>query len=267
MKILTEASLRNELKGENLIKIKEFVIEEGTIVTPSAKSFLIDKKIAIVYKQQDSKKISENYININEDVSKNLTSAPSNLPDFKKTSFEGVAGGFYDKKPEHMTHLYGAKLVNKDHPIIAFRGAIDCFEAKIMEVQINALKNYQHTLVEHLQQIIEYVQIILKAEVTKKTLEQINLLDLNSDEIRERSHNPKKYFDINHFMPTYKHGETVIMLNILRTQVRSLEIVAYNAFKDEYGLPKRGDILEALNRLSSIFYIMMFKALKNEYEK
>lgn len=272
MKIVTESLLRNQLKEKILTELHEFIVADGTIVTPSARSFLTDNKIELKYQPKppipSSTETPEplKHIGVSEEVSNQLTSAPSNLPSVQKTSLTDMAGGYYNKKPEHMTHLYGSCLVNKDHPLIALRGAIDCFEANIMDLQIKALKHGQHTLVDHLQEIIEYVQRILRAEVTQQPLAPMNLLGLNGDEIRARSHDPKKYFDINHFLPTYHHGETVVCLNRLRSQVRSLELCAYTAFKDEYGLPRRADILEALNRLSSLFYIMMFQALKMEYE-
>ena len=48
--------------------------------------------------------------------------------------------------------------------------------------------------------------------------------------------------------------------------MREVEIAAYTAFKDENGVPTRGDIARALNRLSSLFYVMMFRAKTGEYE-
>ena len=40
-------------------------------------------------------------------------------------------------KPEHMTHLRGSQLVPKVHPIIAFRGQLDSFEAMLLELVID----------------------------------------------------------------------------------------------------------------------------------
>jgi ethanolamine utilization cobalamin adenosyltransferase len=45
-----------------------------------------------------------------------------------------------------------------------------------------------------------------------------------------------------------------------------VELIAYDAFKGQDGVPNRGDIILALNRLSSLFYVMMFRALTKEYD-
>ena len=43
--------------------------------------------------------------------------------------FELLGGGYIEEKPEHMTHLNSQVLVDKTHPRIAFRGALDTLEA------------------------------------------------------------------------------------------------------------------------------------------
>ena len=69
-----------------------------------------------------------------------------------------------------------------------------------------------------------------------------------------------------HFLPHYKQGEMVAYLNKLRTLARETELIAYKAFKDEYGQTNREDIIKSLNRLSSLFWIMMFKYLTGKYK-
>ena len=59
----------------------------------------------------------------------------------------------------------------------------------------------------------------------------------------------------------------VANLNKLRTLTRESELVAYRAFKDEYGQATREDLIRALNRLSSLFWIMMFKYLTDQYKE
>ena len=85
-------------------------------------------------------------------------------------------------------------------------------------------------------------------------------------ELREHSHHPSKYYGIRHFLPNYKQGEMVAYLNKLRTLTRETELIAYKAFKDEYGQVSREDIIKSFNRLSSLFWIMMFKYLAGKYK-
>jgi ethanolamine utilization cobalamin adenosyltransferase len=71
-------------------------------------------------------------------------------------------------------------------------------------------------------------------------------------------------------------GALSVRLNSLRTITRETELAAVTAFKGErdpgssgQNCPwqdcKRPDIVEALNRLSSLFYILMFKYLPKNY--
>jgi len=93
------------------------------------------------------------------------------------------------------------------------------------------------------------------------------LAGLNEKDLREQSYHPSKYFGMKHFLPTYQHGEMAAYLNKLRTLARKTEIVAFKAFKAEDETVTREDILRAFNRLSSFFWIMMFKYLTGKYNE
>lgn len=265
MSLLTESNLRFQLKGKDLDALKEFHVDEGTVITPAAREYLADNKIALIY--GDGNKTAEKSplrgTCLDPDSNKQ---GESNLPEFVKPKrYETITGAYYDEKPEHMTAIRGPKLVNKDHPIIRFRGKIDSFEARILEVQIAMQKLGLNSVVTDLGEILKYTQEILRCEVLGCDLDDQMLLGMSSDEIRSRSHTPKKYYGLNHFATSLEHGEAVILLNTLRTQVREVELTAYDTFKDEYGIPSRTDIIQGLNRLSSLFYVMMFKVLTKEY--
>ena len=107
----------------------------------------------------------------------------------------------------------------------------------------------------------------MRCEVLSEPLEDFSLQGMTEKDLREKSHNPKKYFGIGHEMPTYEMGEIVAALNILRTLTRETELSAYEAFKGEYGQVEREDLIRALNRLSSVFWIMIFKVRTGKYEK
>ena len=253
MSVLTESELRMNLKGENLETLKEYRIKQGTVVTPSAREYLSTNKIALVYAENTEDK----------SVSQEPIPKESALP----KRYETVTGSYYDSKPEHMTAIKGTKLVNKDHPIIHLRGKIDSLEARILEVQVAFWKIGMKKAAEDLGKVLAFVHEVLRSEVLDFTLDDSPILDMSCDEIRARSHNPKKYYGIGHLTLSLEHGECVIYLNTLRTLVREVELVAYDTFKDEYGVPRRPDIIRAFNRLSSLFYVMMYKVLTKEYDK
>ncbi|MBZ9634255.1 cobalamin adenosyltransferase [Clostridium sp. FP1] len=251
MSLITESELRKQLKSTD---IKEFEVAKGVIITPSAKQYLQDKNIKLVIvdtlcasKQDDSK--SEK-----EDEGKNFP------------KYICIQGGYLEEKPEHMTQLYGNKLVPKDHRRIEFRGRLDSLQSNILETQVLASKLQNEGVVKDLEQILNFVRNILRAEVLEEKLPEFSLLGMSENDLREISHNPKKYFNMDHFMPSYKMGEIVVALNSIRSNTREVEVYGFKAFKDIDGEITRNDIMKYLNRLSSCLYIMMFKFLSGKYK-
>ena len=157
-------------------------------------------------------------------------------------------GGFMEEKPEHMTHLNGDTLVPKTHPRIRFRGAVDTLEAEIL---LCGLELPRHR--EALAELLALTRQILQCEVLEKTLEERPLCGLTETEIRRRSHFPQEHYGQPHFMPDFADGQIILRLNKLRTLVRATELAANQA------LPERTDLLKALNRMSSMVYLLMIE--------
>jgi propanediol utilization protein len=158
-----------------------------------------------------------------------------------------------------MTHLIGRQLVPKDHPRIILRGLIDNFQAEVLLLQ----QQVNGTLSIQLNDLFMRAQAILKAEVTGVELEPCDFLGLSETEIRERSHTPQKYFGIGHLDLNAELSSEVLSLNRLRTLIRQVELAAVTAFTHDKTV-ERTDILRALNRLSSVIYVMMLLVVKPE---
>ncbi|WP_291578598.1 cobalamin adenosyltransferase [Clostridium sp. UBA6640] len=249
MSVLTESVLRSKLRNENLT---EYVVEKGVIITPSARQYLQDKNIKLVYKEQQTKESNQN-IQREEKVF--------------SPKYVHISGGVFENKPEHMTQLNGNKLVEKDHRRIILRGKLDSLQAKILQTQIQCKNLNEKKVLKDLEEVLAYVRKILEVEVTEKELPEVALMGLNSEELRATSHNPKKYFNIDHIIfPSYEMGDIVVALNALRAESREVEIEALKAFKNQDGELSRNDIALALNRLSSCFYIMMCKYVSGKYK-
>ncbi|OAA94715.1 MULTISPECIES: cobalamin adenosyltransferase [Clostridium] len=251
MSVLTEYELRTSLRNKN---ISEYAIAKNVIVTPSARQYLNDKNIKLVIKEEDNEKKS---------------ALPNNVAPIDKTIkpvYVTLQGGYYEKKPEFMTQLYGNKLVYKDHPRIILRGELDNLESNILEAQVKAEKNKCSSLRKDLGEVLKFVRNILRAEVLEEKLGDLVLLGMNDSELREMSHHPKKYFNVDHFITQADMGEMVVMLNSLRSYSRKVEICAFKAFKNMEGVLTREDIVMYLNRLSSCFYIMMCKYKAGMYK-
>jgi ethanolamine utilization cobalamin adenosyltransferase len=60
-------------------------------------------------------------------------------------------------------------------------------------------------------------------------------------------------------MPEASDGEALARVNRARCAAREAELRAVDAFSDREGNPTRPDLLRALNRLSSMLYILMIQ--------
>ena len=165
-----------------------------------------------------------------------------------------AGGGYTEEKPEHMTHLNAQVLVPKTHPRIAFRGAMDTLEAELMLAQLAAPE-----LEKQLGQVLEFARKLIRWEVLEEPVEPQKLCGLTEEEQRQRSHRPQEYYGQPHFMPSAADGMVIARLNRARCAAREAEVAAVVAFRDGEGNPTRPDILRALNRMSSMLYILMIQ--------
>lgn len=230
MAVITEKQLE-ALFTEGKIK-SSFKICDDDILTPSAREFLEEKGVKIEHGEK----------------------------------FNTVFGFELSEKPEQMTHLHAGLLVPKNHPRIIFRGRLDSLESEIILAQVCAKEQGFDKICDDLEEVIRLIRKIIQCEVKDLPLGNFTLQGLDETALREHSHHPSKHYGMHHFLPTYKHGRIVAHLNRLRTLARETEICAYNAFEDKFhNVSGRCDIITALNRLSSLFFVMMFKVLTDKY--
>ncbi|AOY75793.1 cobalamin adenosyltransferase [Clostridium formicaceticum] len=257
MKVLTEAGLRMAFKN----KFPEtYSVSSRVLVTPSAREYLKEKKIALIIEEEgDAEKQATTSTTSVETKQERKDQVP---PKYKCY----YHGGFFEKKPEHMTQLHGNFLVNKDHPRIHLRGKLDSFQAQILEVQVFLDSLKEKKLLDDLGEVLVFVRNILRAEVLEEPFGECKILGLDEEQLRKMSHHPERFFDVSHLLPEYSMGAVLIKLNTLRSASREVEIVGVKAFTGENGEIKRNDILQALNRLSSCLYIMMCRWQGGHYK-
>lgn len=237
--VICESELRARLGecGERVLRLRD-----GDILTPAARDFAkaYDFRIETVAGNHPYREMSR-----------------TPIPTGGGWRFVDLQGTGYAEKPEHMTHLRGNVLVPKDHPRIALRGKLDSFQAKVIEAQIAAGDEGRDGVIANLQDVLAFAQDILASEVTELPFERDTLLGMRDDELRAVSHNPLKYYGSGHLMPDYRMGRTVAALNSLRTLARETELAAMRAFATDADEPQRPDLIRALNRLSSVVYILI----------
>jgi ethanolamine utilization cobalamin adenosyltransferase len=243
LRIITELELRDLFREQPFDTYK---IEAAVKMTPAAIEFLNERKIKIV----------------NEEGQPTLGSQHRRLVDdsLDKVRYEKAG------KPEEFTHIKGSQLVLKTHNRIIFRGKLDTFQAYLISFIIEIQKDGNKQLADELMQILAYLRKMNRADVMDETLEFIDFNGWSDSEVRERSHHPKQYYGIGHFVPDPSQGPVLAGLNMLRAKVRELEISALSAFMNQdSNISTRQDITISLNRLSSLIYIMMCQYLGGIY--
>ncbi len=216
-----EAAVKANIRNREGRRV--FYLGENDRLTPSARDWLSRQRIAILPASEAS-----------------------------VCRYRLINGGFCEEKPEHMTHLCGDVLVPKTHPRIAFRGSVDLLEAELILCKLK-------TGISALQEVLELARRLIRCDVMDEPVGAFTLGGLTEAEQRRRSHFPQEVFGIAHFMPEAEDGERIALLNRCRTLCRSAELAACHAFADREGNPTRPDILQALNRMSSMLYILMLQ--------
>lgn len=241
MALLTEARVRqmsdNGTRGP-------VVVTREDVLTPSARSWLREHRVEVVYPQGREEEGLEG-----------------------AGKYRTLFGAVLHEKPEHMTHLKGNLLVFKDHPRIAFRGMIDLLEGEIALCQQVCVREGVPALAEELEEVLDFVRRFIRFDVLEEPVGEVRLCGLTPAELRERSHYPEKYYGQGHFLIRYTDSPAILAVNKVRTVVRQTELAAYRAFRDENGGVTRGDIILGLNRLSSLLWIIMIRLKAGDYPK
>lgn len=226
MAVFTEESARANIRNLNGKRV--FFLAEGNHLTPSAREWLRKERIEIL-----------------------------RSGDCTAMEYRTVSGAVLGEKPEDMTHLRTGVLVPKEHPRIRFRGEIDGLESEILLVGRYAVTQGFQNVAKNMKELLDKVRMLIRCEVMDEPFRMENLCGYSMDQLREQSHHPEKYFDQPHFMPEQTDSELLLRLNMLRTGIRKAELSACDAFRARDGGITRTDLIAALNRMSSLVYLMM----------
>jgi len=255
VKVITEQLLREELRAS---EPEIFYIPEGKILSPAAREYLQQRKIKISKDKAPA-------VVATPVPPMPVVAAAVEAPRPKFVDYE--TGAFYMEKPEHMTHLHGNVLVPKNHPRIVFRGKLDSLQALfVLNQAIIQEGGGSQKLLEDLSGIVHVLREMMRCDVLDEPFYNNRILGLSHAELRERSHDPMKFFQIKQMvLPDYTLGKEYALLNQLRTAVRETEVSASEAFREGKKCT-RSDLIEELNRLSSAMHIMMCMHLAGLYK-
>ena len=260
LKAITEDFLRLELRNA---QPETFYVPEGKILTPAAREYLQQRKIKIA-KGEPPEAAAESAAP-EAPAKAPAPAAPAAVPTAKYRDHE--TGALYMEKPEHMTQLCGNELVAKNHPRILFRGKLDSLQALVVLAQAMIAGEGSPKLIDDLGSVLDNLREMMRCEVLDEPYERQSIIGLTHQELRERSHNPQKFFGIKQMLlPDYSMGRDYALLNQIRAAIRETEVAAAGAFLSGSKCT-RPDIMEELNRLSSALHIMMCMYLAGMYRK
>ena len=217
--LYSEQNVRDNIRNRDGKRV--FYLAQGDSLTPSARDYLQQQRIEILPAGEAR---AQHYVLQN--------------------------GAVFEEKPEDYTHLRGNILVPKTHPVIAFRGAMDTLQAELLLSQLAV-----PSLRQELGEILSLARQILSREVMEEPLQDVTLCGLTEAQQRKRSHFPQEYYGQPHFMPEATDGAAILQLNRTRCAARAAELAAARAFVNG----QRPDIQRALNRMSSMLYILMIQ--------
>lgn len=257
MKVITEAMVREGLKAK---EPEVYFLEEGKLLSPAAREYLQQRRIKIQKKEKNEPAAAPW-----EDSGKNVQIKPEQSATMPKY-IDYETGAFYIEKPEHMTQLAGNTLVPKNHLRIRFRGLLDSLQSLVILAEaMLAETDGNKKIIEDLDDVKRVLMEIMRCDVLDEAFQNKTIIGLNHEQLRERSHDPQKFFNIKQMlMPDYTMGKAYALLNHLRTAIREVEVAAVDAFHDGAKC-NRKDIIEELNRLSSAVHIMMCMYLAGTY--
>ena len=158
-----------------------------------------------------------------------------------------------------MTHLDHKTLVPKDHPRIAFRGWIDRLEAEILVCRLAVLEQGEQELAGELEELLRFVQSLIRCDVLGEPVGELTLCGYTARQLRETSHHPDLYLGHGHFVPSPADPPAVLYVHRLRSLMRQAELACFKAFRSYDGRVTRPDLMEAMNRLSSLCWIWMIR--------
>ena len=203
---------------------ERYEVPSGCMLTPAARQYLLDLKL---YRHP---------------------AAPA------RTQTAPVTGA---RKPEHMTNLNARTLVCKTHPRILLRGKLDTLESEILVLQCACAEEWRAPLGDALL----LARSVLASEVREIPLPAWKLDGMGPEEVHRCSHHPEEFGFPGHILPAPEPGLVAAQLNRLRALTRETELAAVTAFWDGQKVT-REDIVLALNRLSSYFYVLQLRAAR-----
>jgi ethanolamine utilization cobalamin adenosyltransferase len=242
--IVTEAALREQLRRPTMRA--RVTVPAGATLSPAAQDF-----------------VAQWHLQLDEVAagSGTTTAGDWNRPSSFPVVLDGdlprcvACGEQVHEKPDQMTQLDACHLAPKTAPRIRLRGRLDSLQALALLAAARARTDGLSGLSAALEEVAAYCRELLSAEYNERPAEPLELDGRDAASLRGATHAPERELGVAHLTPTADDPELLHWLNLLRCDVREVEIVALDAFPSPRH-PYGASIVHALNRLSSAIYYL-----------
>lgn len=158
----------------------------------------------------------------------------------------------------YTTALNSGERVSKSDPRIQFRGSLDGLIARLLLLISAPEGRLGGSLLRRgAEELLGGAQALFAAEVKQELPAEWRCLGFSEEELHRISHRPKQFFGRGHLLPKSGHPTSLLELNRLRTEVRTLELEATRAAEARPENRVWQAICRRLNRMSSAVYTLM----------
>ncbi|GAA1542248.1 hypothetical protein [Nocardioides humi] len=240
--IVTEGALREQLRQPRAGA--RVTVPAGATLSPSAQDFVAHWRLEVVTSTPATPERRE-------------WDRPGTFPVVREGDVPRclTCGGAVTEKPDGLTQLDACHFAPKTHPRIRLRGRIDTLQATVLLLAARAAALGDEPLRDHLGTVAAYCRELMSAEYHERPAAAPGLAGLSEEEIHAATHDPRATVGVDHVVPDAGDAELLLRLNLLRSQVREVELVALDAFPSPHD-PSGASIVHGLNRLSSVVYYL-----------
>jgi ethanolamine utilization cobalamin adenosyltransferase len=254
--IVTESALREQVRHPK--KGARVSLPPGTTLSPAARDFVAHWQIEIV---------TDGSAEPTNGTARRAATwqQPSRFPVVASEAPRcTTCGSQVTSKPDRITQLNACHYVDKTHPRIRLRGKLDSLQATAL---LAASRTQGHPEVTaQLGVVAAYCRELVSAEYNERPAALPELDGSDEEAIHKATHDPRGQLGVDHVLPGTDHPELLHWLNLLRCQVREVELMALDAFPSPHN-ESGASIVHGLNRLSSVVYFVELLLCRDNAER
>jgi len=141
-------------------------------------------------------------------------------------------------------------------------GRMECIEALFLLIAAELLHSGDAVLSEEVMALSKCFRNVRNAEREQIAPDNIQFWGWSEEEIKTRSDDLEKNFDISEFHVGLENGKVVALLNYLRASLREVEPAILETYwNEEKQVCSRQDLIDKVNLIINTLCIMMWKCL------